>query len=155
QVTWAAELLRPLWRAALAGVLGAQVMHLDATGLPVLDRNVDGGKRLGTLWGYVGGETVAAYLYTSTGKKLGQRRGELGPEDVLALRTGFTVADASNLFEASFRRPQLIARRLQEALRDRGRDPRPRARREVARATRPIEARLRRALGVGEAAPAP
>jgi len=108
QVTWAAELLRPLWRAALAGVLGAQVMHLDATGLPVLDRNVDGGKRLGTLWGYVGGETVAAYLYTSTGKKLGQRPGELGPEDVLALRTGFTVADASNLFEASFRRPQLI-----------------------------------------------
>src|SRR5262249_58209837 len=49
----------------------------------------------------------------------------------------------------------VAARRLQEALRDRGRDPRPRARREVARSTRPIEARLRRALGVGEAAPAP
>src|SRR5690606_37793067 len=47
-------------------------------------------------------------LYTSTGKKRGQLEGERGPEEVLAFRTGPTVADAANLFDASFRRPDLI-----------------------------------------------
>jgi transposase len=108
QVTWATDLLRPLWRAALAEVIAATVMHLDGTALPVLDRAVAGGKRLGTLWGYVGDQTTAAYLYTSTGKKQGQREGELGPEDILSLRRGYTVADASNLFEHSFHREELI-----------------------------------------------
>jgi transposase len=108
QVTWGTDLLRPLWRAAVEQVLAARVMHLDATGLPVLDRDAAGGKRLGSLWGYVGDENVAAYLYTSTGKKTAQRPGEVGPEDMLARRTGYTVADASNLFDASFERPALI-----------------------------------------------
>jgi transposase len=108
QVAWAADLLRPLWRLAVLQVLSAKVMHLDATGLPVLDRDAPGGKRLGALWGYVGDENVAAYLYASTGKKTGQKPGELGPEDMLANREGFTVADASNLFEQSFKRPELI-----------------------------------------------
>jgi transposase len=108
QVAWATDLLRPLWRVAVLQVLAAKVMHLDATGLPVLDRDAAGGKRLGALWGYVGDENVAAYLYASTGKKTGQKPGELGPEDMLANREGFTVADASNLFEQSFKRPELI-----------------------------------------------
>ena len=108
QVTWAADLLRPLWRLAVLQVLSAKVMHLDATGLPVLDRDAAGGKRLGALWGYVGDENVAAYLYTSTGKKTAQKPGELGPEDTLANREGFTVADASNLFDQSFKRAELI-----------------------------------------------
>jgi transposase len=108
QVTWITDLLRPLWRAAIAAVIAATVMHLDGTGLPVQDRAAEGGKRLGTLWGYVGNTDVAAYLYASTGKKQGQREGELGPEDVLALRRGYTVADASNLFDASFERDELI-----------------------------------------------
>jgi transposase len=107
QVTWATDLLRPLWRAALAQVLGAAVMHLDSTSLPVLDRESVGGKKLGALWGYVGGET-ALYLYATTGKKVGQRAGELGPEDVLKLRRGYVVADAATLFDASFARPDLI-----------------------------------------------
>lgn len=108
QVTWATDLLRPLWRAALAQVLASKVMHLDATGLPVLDREVAGGKRLGALWGYVGSANVAAYVYTSTGSAKAQRKEEIGPADMLALRTGYTVADASNLFDASFKRPDLI-----------------------------------------------
>jgi transposase len=37
QVKWCTDLLRPIWRAALAEVIGARVMHLDGTGLPVLD----------------------------------------------------------------------------------------------------------------------
>lgn len=108
QVTWGTDLLRPLWRMAIEQVLTATIMHLDATGLPVLDRDAAGGKRLGALWGYVGDENVAAYLYTSTGKKNGQRPNEIGPEEMLARRTGFTVADASNLFDRSFARPDLI-----------------------------------------------
>jgi transposase len=108
QVTWVTDLLRPLWRAAIAECIGSKVMHLDATGLSVLDRDAPGGKRLGTLWGYVG-DDVAAYVYASTGKKVGQKPGEMGPEDILALREGYTVADASNSFDASFqRRPALI-----------------------------------------------
>jgi transposase len=111
QVKWCTDLLRPLWRAALAEVIAARVMHLDGTGLPVLDPNAPGGKRLGALWGYVGvnaADTVAAYLYVSTAKKIGQQAGELGPEDMLGLRDGLTVADASNLFDHSFKRPALI-----------------------------------------------
>jgi len=106
QVTWATDLLRPLWRAALARVLAAPVMHLDGTGLPVLDRESPGGRKLGALWGYVGNDT-ALYLYASTGKKLGQRDGELGPEDVLNYRRGYVVADAATLFDASFKRDEL------------------------------------------------
>lgn len=107
QVTWSTDLLRPLWRAAAAMVLGAAVMQLDGTGLPVRDPHAGNRLKLGTLWGYLGDQT-AVYLYTSTGKKTGQRPGELGPEEMLALRSGYTVADAAQLFDASFSREDLI-----------------------------------------------
>jgi transposase len=108
QIMWIADLLRPLWRAALAECIGSKVMHLDATGLSVLDHGAPGGKRIGALWGYVG-DGVAAYIFASTGGAKGQKAGEMGPEDVLALREGYTVADASNVFDASFQNnPKLI-----------------------------------------------
>ena len=103
--------MRPLWRAAMAEVVTAPVMHLDGTSLPVLDKTKEGGLKIGALWGYVGnvaGILTALYLYASTGKKDGQREGELGPADVLKLRVGYTVADASNLFDTSFKRKELI-----------------------------------------------
>jgi transposase len=111
QVTWSTDLLRPLWQASQEEVLSSSVMHLDGTSLPVLDRQSAKGIRLGSLWGCVGVEgpvQTALYLYASTGKKLGQREGEMGPEDLLNLRTGNTVADASGLFDAAFRREGLI-----------------------------------------------
>ncbi|MGE0230120.1 MAG: IS66 family transposase [Dehalococcoidia bacterium] len=111
QVTWVTDLLRPVWRAEIAEVLASKVMHLDATGLPVLDDKAPGGKRLGALWGYVGvnGRTTsAAYLYMSTGSAKAQRTNEIGPAEMLALRSGYTVADASNLFDASFKRAGLV-----------------------------------------------
>ena len=111
QVMWGTDLLRPLWRAAMAQVLNAAIMHLDATGLPVLDKDTVNGIKLGSLWGYVGVEAACAtalYLYTSTGKKNGQAPGELGPEDVLKLRQGFTVADAATLYDKSFQREGII-----------------------------------------------
>ncbi len=111
QIKWSTDLLRPLWRAALAECIAARVMHLDGTGLPVLDGSSAGNKKMGALWGYVGvnaGDVIAAYLYMSTGKATAQRPGELGPQDMLALREGPTVADASGLFDASFAKAKLI-----------------------------------------------
>jgi transposase len=111
QVTWGTDLLRPLWRAALAVVLEADVMHLDSTGLSVLDKDSPNGIKLGSLWGYVGVDgdfATALYLYTTTGKKKAQTPFERGPEDVLKLREGFTVADAATLYDSSFKRPGII-----------------------------------------------
>lgn len=111
QIKWCTDLLRPLWRASLAEVIAARVMHLDGTGLVVLDGSTASNKKLGALWGYVGvnaGEVIAAYLYNSTGKATGQVPGELGPQDMLGLREGPTVADASNLFDASFAKDKLV-----------------------------------------------
>ena len=102
QITWATDLLRPIWRELQARILAAVVMHMDATGLPVRDKESAWAVMLGTLWGYVG-DGMAAYLYTSTGKKIGQREGEIGPEEFLAARHGYVVADAAALFDASFK----------------------------------------------------
>src|SRR5678815_2518420 len=35
QVKWCTDLLQPVWRALLAEIIDARVMHLDGTGLPV------------------------------------------------------------------------------------------------------------------------
>jgi len=110
QIHWATDLLRPIWWALQDKVIKAPVMHLDGTGLPVRDQDSPRGIVTGTLWGYVGigDEAHAVYLYTSTGKKVGQREGEVGPEDFLRRRKGYTVADAASIFDLSFLRPELI-----------------------------------------------
>ena len=111
QIAWAAELLTPLWHLLFAETITSTVMHLDGTGLPVLDRKLSGKTRYGSLWGYVGvsgDEVTCVYVFNSTGKKNGQRPNELGPEDVLAQRSGFTVADAATVFDRSFLRDDLI-----------------------------------------------
>ena len=108
QVTWASELLEPLWRSAIDAVLASTVMQLDATGLAVLAHKQPGGRKLGTLWGYIGDGATAAMLYTSTGKREGQLDGEVGPGEMLARRRGYVVADAANIFDTSFLRADLI-----------------------------------------------
>jgi transposase len=108
QVKHSAQAAKVLQEAAIDEVLSAHVMHLDGTGMPVLDKAHRNGKRLGSLWAYVGDGNVSVYLYASTGKKNGQQSGEVGPEDFLNRRKGLVVADASNLFDASFRRDDLI-----------------------------------------------
>ena len=107
QIQWATDLLRPLWHEAQQQVLHAKLMQLDATSLPVRDKEHGFGIQLGSLCAYIGDGEVAVYLYASTGKKNGQRFGELGPEDFLAMRKGNTMADASNAFDQSFLRPEL------------------------------------------------
>jgi transposase len=108
QIRWATELLEPVWLFLMTQVLFSTVMHLDATSLPVKDKDAIGGITLGSLWGYVGDESATVYLYTRTGKKVGQVEGEIGPHDFLSKRTGFVVADAAGLFDEDFRRPDLI-----------------------------------------------
>ena len=108
QVTWATDLMRPLWHHLLAGVLQATVMHVDGTSLPVKDRDSANGIVTGALWGYVGDADKAAYVYTSTSKAHGQLPGELGPAEYLARRRGPIVADASNLFDQTFQSPDRI-----------------------------------------------
>jgi len=54
------------------------------------------------------GPICAVYLFTSTGRKVGQRKGEIGPEEFLLDREGFVVADAGSVFDASFAREDLI-----------------------------------------------
>jgi transposase len=106
QITWATDLLRPLWRALLQVVLRAIVLHIDSTSLLVRDRDGPKGIVTGALWGYVGDQDAAVYLYTSTGKKLGQREGEIGPEEFLKQREGPIVADATNLLDKTFEDPR-------------------------------------------------
>lgn len=108
QIRWAAELLEPVWLYLMAQVLAATVMHVDATSLPVKDKEALGGITVGSLWGYVGDETAAVYLYTSTGKKIGQREGEVGPQEFLSKRTGFVCADAAGIFDEAFGRADLV-----------------------------------------------
>ena len=102
QIGWATDLMVPLWRCLLAQVLSAKVLHEDGTGMPVRDKDSPSGLVTGTLWGYVGDRDCAAYIYTSTGKKVGQREGEIGPEEFLAARKGYVCADASNLLDSTF-----------------------------------------------------
>jgi hypothetical protein len=59
-------------------------------------------------WSSTRANDIHPSLYTSTGKKVGQRLGEKGREEVLAMRSGYTVADASSLFDESFKREDLI-----------------------------------------------
>lgn len=105
QITWATDLLRPVWQALKVEVLESKVMHVDSTSLPVRDRDTAYSVQLGALWGYVGDTSAAVYLYTSTGKKLAQRPDEVGPEQFLALRRGPIVADAAGLFDSTFHSP--------------------------------------------------
>lgn len=112
QVAWAARALKPLWLEAIDQVLDAKVMHIDGSGVSVLDRDHAQGIRLGTLWSTVGagerGPEVAAYFYASTKKAKGQRPDEKGPDEILAERSGIVVSDADLLFVRQRKRDDLI-----------------------------------------------
>ena len=88
-------------------------MHLDGTSLPVLGDEAPGNIKLGSLWGYVGVDGNAAtalYIYNATGKAKGQEPNEIGPDEMLSWSQGYTVADASGLFDAGFKRTGIIER---------------------------------------------
>jgi len=102
----------------------------------------------GRLWGYAVTPTWRRTFSSRRGRSRGNAKASLAPRTCSTLRTGYTVADASNLFDKSFKREDLVEcgcnmharryfvkaldgadaraaaahRRLQEAVRDRGRN---------------------------------
>jgi len=64
----------------------------------VRDKDHGFGIQLGSLCAYVGDQEFVVYLYASTGRKNGQRVGG-SARRLLALRSGLTMADASNAFD--------------------------------------------------------
>lgn len=108
QIHWATELLEPIHRRLIGEVLTATVLHVDATSLPVKDKDSATGLTIGSLWGYVGDESGAVFLYTRSGHKVAKAQDEIGPETFLAERKGFVVADAAGILDASFERDDLV-----------------------------------------------
>ena len=111
QIAYGAELLQPLWRASQIAALSADILHLDATSLPFFSIDGKGAKRrkkLGALWGYVGDEDVALYLFAPSGHASFEDQHTIGPADFLELRTGYTIADAATVFDKTFARDGII-----------------------------------------------
>ena len=102
QVMLATDLMRPLWRTAIKQVLTASVMHLPPTGLPVLDCDAAGGKARGAVGLRRRRERGGVRICVDRQEERAAPGASLGPEEMLAQRTGYTVADASNLFDESF-----------------------------------------------------
>jgi len=119
QITWSTDLLAPIWRGLIEVARASLLLHVDATSMPVRDKETKGAVHLGALWGYVGsdadGPLCAVYLFTSTGKKVGQRDGEIGPEEFLLDREGFVVADAPERVRRQLRARGPHRGRLQHA----------------------------------------
>lgn len=92
---WAADLLQPLWYAAMEAVLDAKVLHLDSLEWPVLDDSRAGRPQLGSLWGHAGDEQTAFYMYAS----VNPREGELEPKNLLAGHTGHVMVENPSHFK--------------------------------------------------------
>lgn len=110
QVARGAELLQPLWRALQIAALQAEVFHLDGTSLPFFsqDKGVKKGKKIGALWGYVGDDDVALYLFALSGHATFSDRHTIGLADFLALRAGLTFADAASVFDQAFAQDNIV-----------------------------------------------
>lgn len=65
QIQWATELLTPIYRHLIGKALTSTVLNVDATSLPVKDKDAPTGLTIGSLWGYVGDETSAVFLYSA------------------------------------------------------------------------------------------
>ncbi|MBK8014459.1 MAG: IS66 family transposase [Deltaproteobacteria bacterium] len=111
QIGYGAELLQPLWRALQIAALKAEVLHLDGTSLAFFASDGKSAKRrkkLGTLWGFVGDQDVALYLFAPSGHATFADGHTIGPADFLRLRSGYTVADAATVFDQAFAREDII-----------------------------------------------
>jgi transposase len=88
-----AEEVRPLAARIDELARGAFCVQIDGSGLKVLDRDDPEHIRKGTMWCYVGDRKHVVFKYAPTGS------GEDGPWQYLTGRTGYTQADASNVFD--------------------------------------------------------
>ena len=85
--------VRPVVDRIEEKALASYLVQTDASGLKVLDRDDPEGIRKGTMWCLVGDERYCVFRYARDGT------GEEGPWKYLAGRTGYVLADASNIFD--------------------------------------------------------
>ena len=104
QITWATDLLRPIYGRLQIAVLLAAVMHVDSTSIPVRDSDSPRGIHVGSLWGSTSATRRARSISTprrGQEARSAQRGQRWDRRAVLsALRKGPVVADAANLFDA-------------------------------------------------------
>jgi len=90
------ELVDPLVELLYQRILRAYIVGTDATGLKVLDPMHPAHIQRGSIWVLTGDRSDVLFRYTPTG------RGESGPWQFLAGRTGYIQADASSVFDRLF-----------------------------------------------------
>lgn len=95
-----AVMLVPLVDALRAQVLNAFMVHVDATGLPVLDPSTPEHIHRGQMWGYGDGKRTVVFEYTPTGHA-DQAECD-GVWQVLAGREGHVTADGAAVFNGVF-----------------------------------------------------
>ncbi|MBK8936887.1 MAG: transposase [Polyangiaceae bacterium] len=108
QIHWATEPLEPIYRHLIGKALTSTVLHIDATSLPVKDKDSPTGLTIGSLWGCRRRRERSRVPLHALGAQGGSGRERDRPETFLAARTGFVVADAAAVFDASFQREDLI-----------------------------------------------
>lgn len=92
------KIIAPLADRCAFHALAAHVLQADDTGIKVLDQDAPGGAKRGHLWGYIGDATWAAFNYTPTWEKE-------GPQNFLATRRGWLVADGYRGYDGLYTRP--------------------------------------------------
>ena len=90
--------VEPLYERIIQRVFGAAVMHIDGTGLRVLDRTHPDHIRKGAMWCYVGRELRLVFF------KFISDADTDGPVAILKNRVGYVVADADLKLNALFGR---------------------------------------------------
>lgn len=95
----AADALEPIVKEMNRDLMEAFLLHADATGIRVLDRDAPDGRRVGTMWSHVGEDAdrqIVVFKYAPTAS------GEDGPWKYLAGRKGYMQADAAPLFDRCY-----------------------------------------------------
>lgn len=97
-VAHAARTLEPLANLLMDLALEAFVLHTDATGLDVLDKNHPNNIKRGSLLCHVGDNDAVCFKYVPNQSKQ-------GPQELLKDREGYVCADAAGVYDGVFSRP--------------------------------------------------
>jgi len=98
----AAHELRPIADRLAEKALGSFVLHTDATGLPVLDKNHPNNIKRGSLLCHVGDNGAVFFKY-------GPNQSKQGPQEILKDRVGYICADAAGVYNGVFSRIASLA----------------------------------------------
>lgn len=95
----AADALEPVVKQMWDDLMSAFLLHADATGIRVLDRDAPDGRRVGSMWAHVGEDVerkIVVFKYAKSGT------GDDGPWKHLKGRQGYMQADGAPLFERCY-----------------------------------------------------